>query len=154
METFARLGRSVGLQVAVGAEAHQLSTGLAHLLPPAIDPWHRGGMEHTTLIHRPTLRRPFLLAAFEGWNDAGVAASTALGFLADALGAETFARIDPEEFYDFQVTRPLVQVDDGAGRRIQWPAAEFQAVRVPGSPHDLVLLRGHEPNMRWRAFTS
>ena len=111
-------------------------------------------MEHTTLIHRPSLTRPFLIVGFEGWNDAGVAASTALGFLADALGAETFARIDPEEFYDFQVTRPLVQVDDGAGRRIQWPTAEFQAVRVPGSPHDLVLLRGHEPNMRWRAFTS
>jgi predicted ATP-grasp superfamily ATP-dependent carboligase len=110
-------------------------------------------MEHTTLIHRPTLRRPFLLAAFEGWNDAGVAASTALRFLADGLGAETFARIDPEEFYDFQVTRPTVQLEDGSGRQIQWPAAEFQAVRLADSPHDLILLRGHEPNMRWRAFT-
>jgi predicted ATP-grasp superfamily ATP-dependent carboligase len=111
-------------------------------------------MEHTTLIHRPALRRPFLLAAFEGWNDAGVAASTALGFVADALGAETFASIDPEEFYDFQVTRPTVQLEDGIGRRIHWPTVEFQAVRVPDSPHDLILLRGHEPNMRWRAFTS
>ena len=111
-------------------------------------------MEHTTLIHRPTLNRPFLVAAFEGWNDAGVAASTALGFVADALGAETFASIDPEEFYDFQVTRPTVQLEDGIGRRIHWPTVEFQAVRVPDSPHDLILLRGHEPNMRWRAFTS
>ena len=110
-------------------------------------------MEHTTLIHRPTLRRPFLLAAFEGWNDAGVAASTALGFLADALGAETFARIDPEEFYDFQVSRPTVQFEDDVGRRIHWPAVEFQAVRLPDSPHDLILLRGYEPNMRWRTFT-
>jgi len=110
-------------------------------------------MEHTTLIHRPTLRRPFLLAAFEGWNDAGVAASTAIGFLADALGAETFARIDPEEFYDFQVTRPTSQFEDGVGRRIDWPAVEFQAARLPDSPHDLILLRGHEPNMRWRTFT-
>jgi predicted ATP-grasp superfamily ATP-dependent carboligase len=110
-------------------------------------------MEHTTLIQQPTLRRPFLLAAFEGWNDAGVAASTALGFVADALGAETFARIDPEEFYDFQVTRPTVQLEDGVGRRINWPSTEFQAVRLADSPHDLILLRGHEPNMRWRAFT-
>ncbi len=110
-------------------------------------------MEHTTLIQQPTLRRPFLLVAFEGWNDAGVAASTALGFLADALGAQTFARIDPEEFYDFQVTRPTVQLEDGVGRRIDWPSAEFQAVRLVDSPHDLVLLRGHEPNMRWRTFT-
>jgi predicted ATP-grasp superfamily ATP-dependent carboligase len=110
-------------------------------------------MEHTTLIHRPTLNRPFLVAAFEGWNDAGVAASTALGFVADALGAETFARIDPEEFYDFQVARPMVQLDNGDGRTITWPSVEFQAVRIVGSPHDLILLRGHEPNMRWRAFT-
>jgi predicted ATP-grasp superfamily ATP-dependent carboligase len=121
-------------------------------MPPAIDPWHRGGMEHTTLIHRPTLNRPFLVTAFEGWNDAGVAASTALGFVADALGAETFARIDPEEFYDFQVTRPMVQLEAADGRRIRWPSAEFQAVRMADSPHDLVLLRGHEPNMRWRTF--
>jgi proteasome assembly chaperone (PAC2) family protein len=110
-------------------------------------------MEHTTLTHRPPLRRPFLLAAFEGWNDAGVAASTAIGFLADALGAETFARIDPEEFYDFQVSRPTVQFEDDVGRRIHWPAVEFQAVRLPDSPHDLILLRGYEPNMRWRTFT-
>jgi predicted ATP-grasp superfamily ATP-dependent carboligase len=110
-------------------------------------------MEHTTLIHRPALNRPFLVAAFEGWNDAGVAASTALGFVADSLGAETFASIDPEEFYDFQVSRPMVQLDDDNGRRIRWPSVEFQAVRMPGSPHDLILLRGHEPNMRWRTFT-
>ena len=110
-------------------------------------------MEHTTLIHRPALNRPFLVAAFEGWNDAGVAASTALGFVADSLGAETFASIDPEEFYDFQVSRPMVQLDDDNARRIQWPSVEFQAVRIPGSPHDLILLRGHEPNMRWRTFT-
>ena len=109
-------------------------------------------MEHTTFLHRPTLRRPFLIAAFEGWNDAGEAASTALGFVGAALDAETFARIDAEEFYDFQQTRPTVRLDDEMRRRIEWPAVELQAVRLPTGDHDLVLLRGHEPNLRWRAF--
>jgi proteasome assembly chaperone (PAC2) family protein len=109
-------------------------------------------MEHTTFLHRPTLRRPFLIAAFEGWNDAGEAASTALGFVGATLDAETFARIDAEEFYDFQQTRPTVRLDDDLRRRIDWPAVEFQAVRLPTGDHDLVLVRGHEPNLRWRAF--
>jgi len=109
-------------------------------------------MEHTTFLHRPTLRRPFLIAAFEGWNDAGEAASTALGFVGASLDAETFARIDAEEFYDFQQTRPTVRLDDDLRRRIDWPAVEFQAVRLPSAEHDLVLVRGHEPNLRWRAF--
>jgi proteasome assembly chaperone (PAC2) family protein len=109
-------------------------------------------MEHTTFLHRPTLRRPFLIAAFEGWNDAGEAASTALGFVGAALDAETFARIDAEEFYDFQQTRPTVRLDDEMRRRVEWPAVELQAVRLPTGDHDLVLLRGHEPNLRWRAF--
>jgi proteasome assembly chaperone (PAC2) family protein len=109
-------------------------------------------MEHTTFLHRPTLRRPFLIAAFEGWNDAGEAASTALGFVGAAMDAETFARIDAEEFYDFQQTRPTVRLDDDMRRRIDWPAVEFQAVRLPSADHDLVLVRGHEPNLRWRAF--
>src|SRR6266545_2564802 len=96
--------------------------------------WHRDTMEHTTFLHRPTLRRPFLIAAFEGWNDAGEAASTALGFVGAALDAETFARIDAEEFYDFQQTRPTVRLDDEMRRRIEWPAVELQAVRLHRRP--------------------
>ncbi|HET6813616.1 MAG TPA: PAC2 family protein, partial [Actinomycetota bacterium] len=83
-------------------------------------------MDHTTLIRRPRLRGPLLLAAFDGWNDAGEAATTALDAIGDALAAETFAVIDPEEFYDFQATRPTVRLVDGH-RRVEWPAIELRA---------------------------
>jgi len=111
-------------------------------------------MKHTTVTDRPTLRRPFLVAAFEGWNDAGEAATTALGVVADALAATTFAHVDPEEFYDFQDTRPTVHLTDGGAKReIRWPQVVFQAVKLPDGERDLILLRGHEPNLRWKAFT-
>jgi len=109
-------------------------------------------MDHTTFLHRPALRRPVLVAAFEGWNDAGEAATTALGFVAAALDAETFAHIDPEEFYDFQQTRPTVRLADGSRRVIDWPTVEFQSVRLPASDRDVILVRGNEPNLRWRSF--
>ncbi|HYT27090.1 MAG TPA: PAC2 family protein [Actinomycetota bacterium] len=109
-------------------------------------------MDHTTFLHRPALRRPVLVAAFEGWNDAGEAASTALGFVAATLDAETFAQIDPEEFYDFQQTRPTVRLADGDSRVIEWPSVQFQAVRLPDANRDLILVRGNEPNLRWRTF--
>jgi proteasome assembly chaperone (PAC2) family protein len=110
-------------------------------------------MDHTTLIRRPRLRGPVLLAAFDGWNDAGEAATTALDAIGDGLAAETFAVIDPEEFYDFQVTRPTVRLVDGH-RRIEWPSIELRAARLPASEHDLIVVRGHEPNLRWRTFAS
>jgi hypothetical protein len=87
-------------------------------------------MDHTTLIRRPRLRGPVLLAAFDGWNDAGEAATTALDAIGDALAAETFATIDPEEFFDFQATRPTVRLVDGY-RRVEWPAIELRAARLP-----------------------
>lgn len=92
-----------------------------------------------------------IVAAFEGWNDAGEAASSAIDFLADAWDAEPFASIDPEEFYDFTVTRPHAVVGEDGERRVEWPANEFAVVRPPGAP-DIVLLRGVEPQMRWRTF--
>jgi proteasome assembly chaperone (PAC2) family protein len=110
-------------------------------------------MDHTTLIRRPRLRGPVLLAAFDGWNDAGEAATTALDAIGDALAAETFATIDPEEFYDFQATRPTVRLVDGY-RRVDWPAIELRAARLPAADHDLIVVRGHEPNLRWRTFAS
>ena len=110
-------------------------------------------MDHTTLIRRPRLRGPLLLAAFDGWNDAGEAATTALDAIGDALAAETFAVIDPEEFYDFQATRPTVRLVDGH-RRVEWPAIELRAARLPAADHDLIVVRGHEPNLRWRTFAS
>jgi proteasome assembly chaperone (PAC2) family protein len=110
-------------------------------------------MDHTTLIRRPRLRGPVLLAAFDGWNDAGEAATTALDAIGDALAAETFATIDPEEFYDFQATRPTVRLVDGY-RRVDWPTIELRAARLPAAEHDLIVVRGHEPNLRWRTFAS
>jgi proteasome assembly chaperone (PAC2) family protein len=109
-------------------------------------------LDHTILTRRPKLRRPFLLAAFEGWNDAGEAATTALDAVGAALEADTFAVIDPEEFFDFQVTRPHVRVVDGGQRRIDWPAVELRAARLPGNERDLILVRGVEPNLRWKTF--
>ena len=98
------------------------------------------------------LRAPALVCAFKGWNDAGDAASAALSFVAQSLGATRFARIDPEEFFDFQATRPKVRIVDGRSREIDWPEIEIYAAKVPRAPRDLVLVAGTEPSMRWRTF--
>jgi len=98
------------------------------------------------------LRAPALVCAFTGWNDAGDAASTALQFIGSSLGATRFARIDPEEFYDFQATRPMIRLVEGKSREIDWPEVEVYAVRVPRAPRDLILLQGPEPSLRWRKF--
>src|SRR5918992_1743514 len=99
------------------------------------------------------LRAPALVCAFKGWNDAGDAASAALSFVGSSLGATRFARIDPEEFFDFQSTRPRIRLVDGRTRQIDWPEIEIYAARVPRAPRDLVLLQGAEPSMRWRSFS-
>lgn len=101
----------------------------------------------------PQLRRPLLVVAFEGWNDAGDASSLALGYLAKAWEAERLATIDAEEFYDFTVTRPHVRMTEDGERLIEWPDIELLGARVPGSRHDLLLLRGVEPQLRWRTFS-
>jgi proteasome assembly chaperone (PAC2) family protein len=98
------------------------------------------------------LRAPALVCAFKGWNDAGESATSALTFLGGSLHAERFAVIDPEEFVDFQSTRPTVRLIEGHTRAIDWPDFEVWAARVPRAPRDLVLLSGPEPSMRWRAF--
>ena len=99
------------------------------------------------------LRAPALVCAFKGWNDAGESATSALTFLAGSLGAEPFAVIDPEDYVDFQSTRPMVRLVDGVSRKIEWPEFEVHAARVPRAPRDLVLLSGPEPAMRWRGFS-
>jgi len=101
---------------------------------------------------RPTLRRPVLLAAFRGWNDGGQAATLAAGTLARVWDARQFAEIDPEGFIDFQATRPTVLLDEGMTRQIEWPEITFHAAAIPGADRDVVILRGVEPNYRWRAF--
>jgi proteasome assembly chaperone (PAC2) family protein len=100
----------------------------------------------------PALRSPFLVAAFAGWNDAASAATTALETIAESLDAERIAELDPEEFYDFQVTRPTIRLADGHTREVDWPVNAVFAARAPSADRDLVLLSGIEPNMRWRTF--
>jgi proteasome assembly chaperone (PAC2) family protein len=104
--------------------------------------------------YRPDgLRAPALVCAFKGWNDAADAASTAITFVGSALGAARFATIDPEEFYDFQATRPRVKLVEGRSREIEWPEVELYEARVPRAPRDLILLSGTEPSFRWRTFS-
>ena len=98
------------------------------------------------------LRRPVLVAAFEGWNDAGDAATGAVEHLAEVWDAEISAEIDPDPYYDFQVNRPTVSLEDGLTRRITWPTTRLSVCRLAASDRDLVLVRGVEPNMRWRGF--
>ena len=98
------------------------------------------------------LRAPALVCAFKGWNDAGESATAALTFLGSALDATRFATIDPEEFVDFQSTRPTVRLRDGLTRHIDWPEFEVYEARIPRAPRDLILLSGPEPAIRWRTF--
>jgi proteasome assembly chaperone (PAC2) family protein len=100
----------------------------------------------------PELVAPVLVAAFEGWNDAGDAASDAVEHLELVWDAQPLAELDPEDYYDFQVNRPTVSLVDGISRRITWPTTRFSYCRPPGADFDVVLMHGIEPNMRWRAF--
>ena len=109
-------------------------------------------MDHVRWDNHPKLRRPILIAAFEGWNDAAESASGAVEYLGSSWGERMFASIDPEEFYDFTVVRPQVRLTDGTMREIDWRTTKFSAAPAPGSPHDVVLGHGIEPNNRWRTF--
>jgi proteasome assembly chaperone (PAC2) family protein len=100
----------------------------------------------------PELVDPVLIAAFEGWNDAGEASSGVLAHLESEWKATPLVELDPEDYYDFQVTRPVVELGDGVTRSIVWPTTRLLLARPPGAKRDVVLLRGIEPNMRWRSF--
>ena len=101
---------------------------------------------------RPQLRDPVVVTAFRGWNDAGESATAGASFLKEQWPGQLFARVDPEEFFDFQVNRPTVRLADGVSRLIEWPACEFHHVRAEGK--DIVLFIGAEPNVKWRAFAT
>jgi proteasome assembly chaperone (PAC2) family protein len=105
------------------------------------------------IYERPTLERPILIGAFRGWNDGGQAATLAAGYLAKLWGAHKFADIDPELFVDFQATRPMVSLDEGQTRKIEWPENVLYRARILGTNRDAVILVGVEPNYRWRTFT-
>jgi proteasome assembly chaperone (PAC2) family protein len=103
-------------------------------------------------LNRPVLRDPIALIAFEGWGDAGDSASLAAERFLDNYDSELLARFDPDEHYDFQVRRPMVVIDEGGTRDIDWPENELHVVRLPD--RDLVVLIGEEPNYKWKAFTN
>jgi predicted ATP-grasp superfamily ATP-dependent carboligase len=111
-------------------------------------------MSELIVSSRPDLRRPVLVAAFRGWNDGGQGATLGGGYLAKQWGAETFAEIDSENFYDFQAVRPTVSLEDGLTRKLEWPENTFLHAPIPGLDRDAVILLGVEPNLRWKTYSS
>jgi proteasome assembly chaperone (PAC2) family protein len=101
---------------------------------------------------RPRLRQPVLVAAFEGWNDAGNAASEAVAYLTRAWGSSPFATFDSEELFDFTSARPHVRLESGETRRLEWPEVKLSHTAVPGADRDVVFMSGPEPQLRWRSF--
>lgn len=92
-----------------------------------------------------------MVAGFTGWNDAGDAASTAIEHLWQQWGAVALATIDPEEYMDFSVQRPRITVEAGVVTQLSWPATEFGWCRPAGAT-SVVLVRGPEPQLRWRSY--
>jgi proteasome assembly chaperone (PAC2) family protein len=111
--------------------------------------------EYLTLHEEPgELRRPIIIMAFSGWNDAAESATTAARYLASTYQAEKFAEIDPEEFYHFGLSRPYVRYQSGSSteREIVWPATEFSVTRVPDLSRDLIVAVAIEPHLKWRTY--
>jgi proteasome assembly chaperone (PAC2) family protein len=109
---------------------------------------HAGGAENL-----PTLVEPIMVAAFEGWNDAGEAASGVIEHLCESWDANLLAELDPEDYYDYQVNRPLISLDEQGVRHLTWPTTRLYVARLPLATRDVVLVHGVEPNMRWQQFT-
>lgn len=113
-------------------------------------------------IHKiPLLRNPVMIMAFSGWNDAAEAASGAVEHLLsgwsdkrDDVLPELIAEVESEDFYDFQVNRPQVSIDESQIRSITWPVTQIFGLAVPSMKRDLVIVTGVEPSMRWKSFTS
>jgi proteasome assembly chaperone (PAC2) family protein len=110
-------------------------------------------MSELIVSSRPDLRSPVLVAAFRGWNDGGQGATLGGGYLARQWGAEAFAEIDSENFYDFQAVRPHVSLEEGLTRKLEWPENTFLHAPIPGLDRDAVILLGVEPNLRWKTYT-
>jgi len=113
------------------------------------------------ILKIPVLRSPVMVIAFSGWNDAGEAASGAASHLLGSwtdpefdVVPELIAEVDPEEFYDFQVNRPTVYVDDSSIRNLTWPGTQVFALATPTLSHDFIVVRGVEPSMKWKTFSS
>ncbi|MGH2979257.1 MAG: PAC2 family protein [Solirubrobacterales bacterium] len=111
-------------------------------------------MEAVHWDRSPKLRRPALVCAFKGWNDAAESATAALSFVSTKWDAERLGAIDPEEFYDFQVTRPTVRMSEGRTREIEWPELVIESASPEGGRRDVLFLSGAEPNLRWKGFSA
>jgi proteasome assembly chaperone (PAC2) family protein len=100
------------------------------------------------------VRRPVLILAFAGWNDAAEAATTAARYLATGFRAEKFADIDPEEFYHFGLNRPYVRFKAGSSteREVVWPFTEFSVAQSPALPRDVIVGVAAEPHLRWKTY--
>ena len=109
-------------------------------------------LEQVVFHSRPLLRAPVLVLAFSGWNDAGQAATTAVRYLAEQFNAAKLATIEPEEFYDFTVQRPLVHLTPEATRMVDWVSVECFAAPVAVSERDYVFGWGPEPHLKWKTF--
>ncbi|HSJ28175.1 MAG TPA: PAC2 family protein [Acidimicrobiia bacterium] len=111
-------------------------------------------MDRVIWEQHPVLRDPVAVIAFEGWGDAGESSSTAARHLVEAIDAERIATIDADEFFDFQVRRPVVLVDEEGIREIAWPETEIWLVSPAWAPRDLVVVTGPEPHARWKLFST
>jgi proteasome assembly chaperone (PAC2) family protein len=100
----------------------------------------------------PALVSPVMVIALEGYFDAASVASNALRWLVNDRPIRTVATIDPDPFYDFTQQRPQVRLDDDEQRQIEWPENRIDVLSVPGARHDLVLVLGVEPHLRFRTY--
>ena len=102
--------------------------------------------------HHPTTRNPILIAAFEGWNDGGSAASNLVRHLIKVFEGKKFASLDPEPFYAFSDNRPIVKLVEGTTRKIEWQTNDFYHAPLPGTDREVILFLGSEPNLMWRTY--
>ena len=109
-------------------------------------------MDPIRRFSEPNLRAPVAVMAFEGWNDASEAASGTVAYLIGQYDAEPFAIVDPETFINFEETRPTIVVEDGQAREVSWPATRLYAAEMADRDHDLVVVVGSEPQLRWQGF--
>ena len=111
--------------------------------------------DHLTFFEEPQgLRRPLVIMAFSGWNDAAESATTAARYLSQLWPSRTIASIDPEEFYHFGLSRPYVRFKPGSEteREIIWPATEFSLTQSPNLDRDVIVGVAIEPHLKWRTY--
>ncbi len=102
----------------------------------------------------PALKAPVLIAAFGGWNDGAGSATSTIDHLIEQWDAQPLADIDPEDYYDFQVNRPIIHIETAGVRSVTWPTTQISFATLENSSHDVVLIQGLEPSMRWPTFCS